>query len=311
MTSALVTGDAGFVGRHLVAELLKRGYQVTGVDVNPVKMEPFAVRAGSYFHQTMDCRQWFQLYPTLEFDLVFHCAAVIGGRVGIEDNPLGVAEDIEIDLAFFKWLRSAVPQHAVYYSSSAAYPIALQTTEHRLRENDIQLPSEVAMPDMTYGWAKLTGEYVASFVQREIDTSVHILRPFSGYGSDQSLDYPFPSIIRRVKRFCNPVEIWHNTVRDFIHIDDVIGATFAAIEENVCEPVNLCTGVPTSFRQLANLAILAAQDKDPEYDPPIVTLGGEKPAGVQYRVGDPELLNTFYVPQISAQQGVRKAIWTA
>ena len=48
------------------------------------------------------------------------------------------------------------------------------------------------MPDMTYGWAKLTCEYLAqiAFVKYELK----FVTGLSGYGEDQDLNYPFPSI---------------------------------------------------------------------------------------------------------------------
>lgn len=317
MKAALVTGDAGFVGRHLVTELLRRGYHVTGVDTRSISDFDFDLRKGSYISITQDCRSWFTRYADMQWDLVFHCAAVIGGRLGIEENPLAVADDIDIDIAFFRWLRQSDVKHAVYYSSSAAYPVELQRhsesgAQRRLRESDIDLPHDISMPDMTYGWAKLTGEYVAQFVQRERpEMGIHILRPFSGYGNDQALDYPFPSIIKRAKTRMQPLEIWSDAVRDFIHIDDVVGATFAVIDADYREPLNLCTGIATSFSHLAKMAATYEQMRyvDSLYDPEVTIVSG-RPAGVHYRVGDPTKLHRLYTPQVTIAEGVRKAIWT-
>lgn len=314
MKTALVTGDVGFVGRHLVRELLHRGYAVVGVDVRDLKT--IDAHFDAYTHITQDCRTFFTSSVSQPaWDLVFHCAAVIGGRLGIEENPLAVAEDIIIDMTFFRWLRTASVTHAVYYSSSAAYPIHLQDGRRliNLAESYVELPDDCRMPDMTYGWAKLTGEYVARFIQREHpDVSLHVLRPFSGYGSDQDLDYPFPAIMRRARLRENPLTVWHDTVRDFIHIDDIVAGTFAVIEANVTQPLNLCTGVATSFTELARLAAKYEQFRYPDslYEPPITVIGGDMPRGVVRRVGDPFLLHGVYVPKITIEEGVRRALWT-
>lgn len=313
---ALVTGASGFVGRHLVAELKKRGYFVVGIDVRPAPGHIIdSTPSQAHIHQQTDCREWFATHFADEFELAFHCAAVIGGRIGIEQRPLEVAMDIALDVAFIQWLRTAKPKHAVYYSSSAAYPVRLQarTDLFDLNEYDINFDS-IGLPDETYGWAKVTGEFLTRYAPSE--TSVHVLRPFSGYGTDQDDDYPFPAIIRRVKEKTYPLTVWHDTIRDFIHIDDVVGATFAVIEKNVTHPVNLCTGRATSFSQLAELAAHAMRVREADftretgYWPQVEILGGDNPMGVYRRVGDPSYMFSIYEPQVRLEEGIRRAIWT-
>lgn len=309
---ALVTGASGFVGRHLVQELIWRGYLVTGVDVR----DKPNLRWPGYEHVKESCLTWFASKPPHHYDLAFHCAAIIGGRIGIEQRPLEVATDMALDLAFIQWLQRAKPNHAVYYSSSAAYPIALQTDRPPyvfLNEEDIDWDN-FGLPDETYGWVKLTGERLMAYAPKE--TMMHIFRPFSGYGSDQDEDYPFPAIIQRTMRYENPLSVWHDTVRDFIHIDDIVGGTFAAIDREYTLPVNLCTGRATSFTELAEIAAREVRKRDANYEagayyPRIEILGGDKPAGVYHRVGDSERMRTFYDPKITIEEGVRRAVWTS
>jgi hypothetical protein len=59
-----------------------------------------------------------------DFDYAFHLAALVGGRLMIEKQPLSVAEDLSIDAAFWQWAKAVRPKKCVYLSSSAAYPIA-------------------------------------------------------------------------------------------------------------------------------------------------------------------------------------------
>ena len=54
------------------------------------------------------------------------------------------------------------------------------------------------MPDLTYGWAKLTHEYCALLAYEKHGIQSVSYRPFSGYGGDQDDSYPFPSICKRV-----------------------------------------------------------------------------------------------------------------
>jgi nucleoside-diphosphate-sugar epimerase len=282
----LITGDAGFVGRAFHRALDDKGHDITGIDIA----------------NGIDCRDFFKKDDT-KYDVVIHLAAIVGGRATIEGNPLAVASDLAIDSDMFQWAVRTRPKHLVYYSSSAAYPIYLQKAAYkqRLREPDINL-DHIRTPDLSYGWAKLTGETLAQYARAE-GIKVSVLRPFSGYGSDQALDYPFPSLIARGKAKLDPFEIWGTgeQVRDFIHIDDVVAATFEAITNNV-KTLNLCTGRPTSFIQLAEMIMLAQG-----YLAPIKKHPG-KPSGVEYRVGDPIKMLQIYEPKITLEEGIARAL---
>ena len=281
----LITGDAGFVGGYFHKAL--NGHDITGVDIK----------------NGIDARKFFATDET-HFDLVVHLAAIVGGRATIEGEPLSVAVDLAIDSELFQWALRTRPGRIIYYSSSAAYPIKLQDygSTHHLTESDIDL-NNIQSPDYTYGWAKLTGEILASYAERE-GLRVHIFRPFSGYGEDQSLDYPFPSFIKRGVEKANPFKIWGsgNQVRDFIHMEDVVAATLEAVQQDIQGPVNLGLGRVTSFN---DLAILVANECG--YSPEFERILGA-PEGVQYRVCDPTKMLSFYTPKISLEEGIARAV---
>jgi nucleoside-diphosphate-sugar epimerase len=234
---------------------------------------------------------------------VIHLAAIVGGRATIEGNPLAVATDLAIDSDMFQWAIKTKPRHIVYFSSSAAYPTYLQRLAYKqtLRENDINL-DHIRTPDLSYGWAKLTGETLARYARNE-GLKVTVLRPFSGYGSDQALDYPFPSLIERAKRKADPFDVWGTgeQTRDFIHIDDIVAATFEAVINDV-KTLNLCTGRATSFIELAEMTMMQAG-----YLAPIRKHPG-KPSGVEYRVGNPTKMLEIYTPKISLEEGIARAL---
>lgn len=291
MKTALVTGSAGFVGRHMCAALEAAGWHVTGFDLT----------AGRYW--CGDVREAFSQVDN-RFDLVVHAAAHVGGRVDIDSRPTYVgAVNLQLDGAMFEWALRTRPERVVYLSSSAAYPVRLQagSPDWRLRECDIDVrfPS---LPDATYGWVKLTGERLAVEAEAE-GLRMHVFRPFSGYGTDQSTDYPFPALIGRARRREDPFAVWGDgrQVRDWIHIDDVTAAVLAAVEQDVPGPTNLCTGRPTSFFELADLVT-----KEAGYRPEVTPVGG--PAGVHYRVGDPTKMLGFYEPRVSLEEGIRRAL---
>jgi nucleoside-diphosphate-sugar epimerase len=196
------------------------------------------------------------------------------------------------------------PGRVVYFSSSAAYPIKLQTSGSniKLKESDIDL-TNVSNPDLTYGWAKLTGEYLAQFAQAE-GIKVHVFRPFSGYGTDQDLSYPFPSYIKRGVDRADPFDIWGDgtQVRDFIHIIDIVKAVDAAITQDYLQPLNLGNSEAVSFNEFAELVA-----KIVGYEPTFRHLPAE-PVGVMYRVSDNTNMLKVYTPQISLEDGIKRAI---
>ena len=100
-----------------------------------------------------------------------------------------------------------------------------------LSESDIDF-KKMGQPDMTYGWTKLTGEYLASIAASHYGVSVTCIRPFSGYGEDQDLSYPVPAIARRAALLENPFEVWGSGKqgRDFVHIEDVMDCTLLAMD---------------------------------------------------------------------------------
>jgi nucleoside-diphosphate-sugar epimerase len=303
---ALVTGSAGFVGRHFQQYLEENGWLVLGCDILDRAVP-------------VDCRTIFDGATTPSyFDLVVHCAAIVGGRAKIDGDPLALADNLAIDQAAFRWAIRAKPAHFVYFSSSAAYPVAYQhENASSLAEDDLGVGFSGGLwhpgdswpenppwvPDNTYGLAKLVGEMLAERA-RSHGLKVHVFRPFSGYGSDQSVDYPFPSFIDRAIRRENPFEIWGdgNQVRDFVHIDDIVSAVMAAIEQEVEGPVNVGSGRAVSFRELARLVTGIAG-----YEPELQCLS-DKPTGVQRRVADVTKLHTFYTPRVTLEEGIARAL---
>ncbi|QDN64368.1 NAD(P)-dependent oxidoreductase [Streptomyces sp. S1D4-14] len=301
---ALVSGDRGFLGRHFAAELRARGYEVYGLDVNASPAQ--------------DCRSYFRAYLSRgreyreilagHWDLVVHCAAVVGGRETIDGDPLATAESLSIDAEMFRWAAVARPGRVLYFSSSAAYPVRLQVPgyEYRLREDFVDLAEGLDMPDQVYGWSKVTGELLAARL-REAGVPVTVVRPFSGYGEDQDAAYPFRAILERVRRREDPLEIWGSgeQVRDWIHVDDLVAGALAVADSGTEDPVNLCTGVATPFTELARVMAAVAG-----YVPEIRPLA-DKPAGVAYRVGDPSRMLRYYAPKVSLEGGIRRALGVA
>ena len=309
---ALVTGAAGFVGRHMSVELSRRGFYVDAVDIQysdaPDDLGPG--RINFYWQDAIEFTKALVADIT-SYDLIVHCAYNVGGRAAIDGKNMHFARNLRLDAEMFRWAVFEQPQaRFLYFSSSAAYPVCLQSKEfqslgnpYRLTETDIDLTHPLN-PDANYGWAKLTGERLAEDARKN-GLAVSVVRPFSGYGEDQSLDYPFPSIVARAS--AGDLSVWGppGQTRDWIHISDIIAGSLAVVESATEDPVNLCTGRGVEMGDLAMLiaetAGVATEGWRPIYDE-------SKPTGVYHRVGDPTRFNQYYTPKVTLEEGIERAL---
>jgi GDP-L-fucose synthase len=297
MRKVLVTGGAGFVGRRLVKRLLEAGDEVHCVDslvplsgaVKPGKdwfgIDPTDHENFHFYNQ--DCRDYFRENNDSDFDYCFHLAAIVGGRLMIENNPLAVADDLSIDAAYWQWAADTKPEKSVCFSSSAAYPVKYQRPENYrlLEEGMIEFDNDIGVPDMSYGWAKLTLEYLCRQAWEKNGLRSVVFRPFSGYGEDQDMTYPVPSVCKRVLENVGADEltVWGSgdQKRDFIYIEDCIDGILAMMDKiDDGDAVNLSTGTFTDFKSFAGTAA-----RQCGYEPRVVG-STDKPEGVFARAGD-------------------------
>lgn len=320
--TALVTGAAGFIGRHMFAALNTLGYHTTGIDVRD-----------RYGVTRDDARDFFR-HDRRHYDVVIHAAAVVGGRQVIDGDPLAQAVNLELDAAMFAWARSTRPGRVIYLSSSSVYPAWLQRSAHEysldfaieisgtehligksptssvinwspypLREVDAKITDRWHDPDALYGWTKLTGEKLAVLARAD-GVNVSVVRPFSGYGEDQDDCYPFPAFAKRARNREDPFMIWGSgdQVRDWVHVDDICRVVMIMIEQGIDGPVNVGSGEPVTMEALARKMCAAAK-----YDP-VICVQPSQPMGVMYRVADVTRMREFYTPAVSLSDGISRAL---
>ena len=310
MSRVLILGAAGFLGRHFMAHHVIAGDDVVAVDdmSNPYSHLPMFTDEGiegAYAFFERDAGGF--LMAAGEYDLAYHFASRVEGRVQIEGDPLANADSLRLDAAFFQWAIEHT-KVAVYPSSSAVYGVKFQTGyEHlRLRKSFLDVTADVIpAPDELYGWTKLTGEVLASTAE-QYGLNTLCIRPFSGYGEDQPPIYPVTAIAERVKRREDPLTIWGTGLqtRDFIHVDDVVRATVTRLEAGVrgYQVMNIGSGTGTAFLALARLMANIAGYK------PVVTTDHEKPQGVMSRVADTDVMRRYYTPMVSLEEGLTRVL---
>ena len=119
------------------------------------------------------------------------------------------------------------------------------------------------------------------------------------------MNYPFPSIIKRVLDREDPIVVWGSgeQARDFIHIDDVVEGVLSTYDKLPAgATLNLGTGRGVKFRKLAELACHSAGHKAEVVNDPT------KPEGVFSRIADPYQMEKWFQPKITLEEGIERAI---
>ena len=272
----LVTGSDGFLGKHTYRYMQEQGHAVTGIDIDK-----------DIFRHGL---------PDEEFDVLFHFAAFVGGRKGIDNNLYRVAKNIELDRQVIRWAESHVGK-MIYPSSCAAYPKHLQTQHGTPMSEDMM----EGQPFDMYGMSKQAAEYMLRFAK----VKSHIVRPFSIYGPGQSMDYPLPAIIERAKQ--GECSVWGsgNQVRDWVHINDALRVFDHLVQRDDPIVLNIGTGIPLTFKEVAQIIY---KELHGDYSLNLRTQTDQS-EGAGYRYADITLLDSLGLkPETSFVQGVRSMV---
>jgi len=252
----LVTGGAGFIGSHLVDELVKEGFEVAIFDdlstgrIDNIRhhLEKRKIR----FIEG-DVRRRKDVEEALEdVEAVFHLAAITSvpysvkhPKVTYEVNVNGTRNLLEA------CLRSSV-ERFIYLSTCAVY------SEPEYLPVDEKHPTNSISP---YAESKLKAEQACMEFQEAYGLKTTIFRPFNIYGSRQRNDWyggVIANFIERLRRGKPPLIYGDGKqTRDFIYIDDAIRSFLMALnhDDAVGRTFNIATGVPTSIDQLSQLLI--------------------------------------------------------
>jgi nucleoside-diphosphate-sugar epimerase len=305
----VVTGAGGFIGGHLVADLLSQGKSVRAVDLKPP-------------------HEWYQRFDDADnvvADLasieacrdavdgvaeVYNLAADMGGMGFIENNKalcmLSVLESTHMLVA----ARDAGVQRFFYSSSACVYAADKQTSADvtALKEDD----AYPAMAEDGYGWEKLFTERMCRHFLEDFGLQTRVARYHNVYGPHGTWtggrEKAPAAICRKVAEAKlsgeHDIEIWGDgeQTRSFMYIDDCLHGTKMILAGDSAEPVNLGSSELVSINQLVDIVEdIAGVRLQRHYNL-------DAPKGVRGRNSDNTLIRQIYgwEPSVTLREGLER-----
>jgi GDP-D-mannose 3',5'-epimerase len=305
----VVTGAGGFIGGHLVGNLLRAGRAVRAVDRKPLG-------------------EWYQRFPDAEnlvLDLsgieacrtaargaeeVYNLAADMGGMGFIETHKAACMLSVLVSTHMLQAAADAGVRRFFYSSSACVYAAGRQQQANvtALREED----AYPAMPEDGYGWEKLFSERMCRHFREDFGLETRIARYHNVYGPHGTWqggrEKAPAAICRKVIEAKlsgrHDIEIWGDgeQTRSFMFIDDCIHGTRRIMEGSFTDPLNLGSDELVSINQLVDIVEQIAGIRLPRhYD-----LGA--PKGVRGRNSDNTLIQRVlgWAPGISLHDGMER-----
>lgn len=257
----LVAGAGGFIGGHLVSDLLRQGFQnIRAVDVKPVQ-------------------DWYQVFPGVEnvrLDLqekgacerategaatVYNLAADMGGMGFIELNKGLCMLSVLINTHLLMAAKQAGTKRYFYASSACVYNADKQRDPNvtALKEAD----AYPALPEDGYGWEKLFSERMCRHFREDFGVQTRTARYHNVYGPhgtyEGGREKAPAAICRKVISAKlsgkHEIEIWGDgkQTRSFMYIDDCLKGTQTILASEILEPINLGSSELVSINQLVDI----------------------------------------------------------
>jgi len=303
----VVTGGAGFIGSHLVDELLRRGAgSVTVIDnlVNGSRDNLVALGTEPRLDLVVaDLRDSTATAAVLDAaDVVFHLAC-LGVRHSLHEPLENHEVNATATLELLEAARAAHVSRFVHVSSSEVFGTA------QYAPMDERHPT---WPETVYGGSKLAGEAYARAAYRTHGFPVVVARPFNTYGPRSHFEGDSGEVLPRtiVRALCGkPGLIFGDgeQTRDFMHVSDTAAglAELGECDAAVGQTVNLGSGSEVTINELcATVARLTGR-------PDLAAIHLEpRPGDVRRLLVDSTLMNalTGFAPRTAFKDGVAELV---
>jgi len=245
----LITGSHGFLGKHLVKNLLEKR--------NISKENLFLPTA-----EELDLRKWENCQKAVKGqDIIIHLAAKVGG-IGLNREKPGELfyDNLIMGVQLMEAARQAGVEKFTAIGTVCAYP---KFTATPFKEKDIWLgyPEETNAP---YGLAKKMLLVQSQAYRQQYDFNSIFLLPVNMYGPGDNFDFGsshvIAALIRKVyeakKEGRDYIEVWGTgkATREFLYVEDGAEGIILATEKyNDSEPINLGSGMEISIKSLVEL----------------------------------------------------------
>ena len=302
----VVTGAGGFIGHHLVNELVRQGYWVRGVDIK----EPEYVATAAQEFEVLDLRRFDNcLIATRGASEVYALAADMGGIGFIEQNKgLIVRNNTLINLHTIEAARINNVSKYLYTSSACIYPGYKQKSADiaPLKESDAY-PADA---EDGYGWEKLYMERICRHYTEDFGLDTRVVRFHNIFGPlgtyDGGREKSPAAICRKVAlaKDGDSIEVWGDgkQTRSYCYIDDCVQGIYRLMQSDFTAPLNLGQDRMISVNDLVDMvSFVAGKRISKDYDL-------SKPQGVRGRNSDNSLLREVlhWEPRISLEDGLSR-----
>jgi UDP-glucose 4-epimerase len=264
----LVTGVAGFIGRSIAAELLKRGETVRGIDsfitgkpANLAGLEAMEFMEGDLADPAACAR------ACAGVEIVFHEAALASVPRSVADPVATNVNCVDATLNLLVAARQAGVRRVVYAGSSSVYG-----DSPTLPKREEMLPNPIS----PYAVAKLAGEHYMRVFSRVYGLETVVLRYFNVFGPFQDPTSHYSGVLaifcRRMLAGEQPTIYGDGEQsRDFTYIDNVVHANLLAAAAPAAkvsgQMMNLATGTRITLNETFGiLRELTGYDGKPAYE---------------------------------------------
>ena len=306
----VVCGAGGFIGGHLVKDLLAQGVNVVrAVDVKP--LDEWYQTSKGVENLTLDLRDRANCQTAADgTEVVFQLAADMGGMGFIENNKALCMLSVLTNTHMLMAAREAGVERFFFSSSACVYNGEKQTNPDvvALREED----AYPALPEDGYGWEKLFSERMCRHFEEDFGLTTRVARYHNVYGPlgtyeggrEKAPAAMCRKVIEAKMSGKHEIEIWgdgHQT-RSFMYIDDCTHGTQAILESDIDEPINLGSSELVTINQLVDIVEdIAGIKLERRYNL-------NAPKGVNGRNSDNTLIQKYlgWEPSIKLRDGMAK-----